>query len=277
MNQTIAGPLLSSIHAPDDLLDVHGIALNPVPNGTYWTDNPNEGVYPADWDNGKMDGFAANSGSPSMTYFSSFQYAVEWDLAQEYAIADRYFSSCLCETLPNRLFSLAGYGAGETEDFDPPPYIPVNQSVFSELGRYGVSWGYFVEDHAAGIQPLNYFDGIGAYSSQIQRWSNFYSDLQGGQLPSVNWVMPFGGGSTGLDQHPSANVTAGEDWVLNVVDDVMQSPYWNSTAIFITYDEGGGYYDHVPPPIVDGCSWVSASRSSSSRHMQRRTTSPTRS
>jgi phospholipase C len=253
MNLTDPGALMSSLQRPDDVLDApRGVALTQIPNGTFSTLNPNEGVYGADWDNGKMDGFASNSGSQAMTYFSSSQLAVEWDWAEEYAVADRYFSSCLCMTNPNRLFSLAGYGAGLTDDSGPPPYIPVNQSIFGELSRYGVSWGYYVNDPGADNFPLNYFDGVGAYASDVQSWSQFYDSLQGGTLPSVSWVMPTGGGASGVDQHPSDNVTTGEEWLVGLVDRIMQSEYWNSTAIFITYDEGGGYYDHVPPPAVDG-------------------------
>ena len=251
MNRTNPGALLSSLQPPDDVLDApKTVSLSQIPNGTYSTVNPNEGAYAADWDNGKMDGFVSNGGG--MTYFSSSQLAVEWDWAEEYAIADRYFASCICMTNPNRLFSLAGYGAGLTTDSGPPPYVPVNQSIFGELSSYGVSWGYYVRDPSADDFPLNYFDGIGTYSAQIQSFSTFYAALQQGTLPSVSWVMPVGGGASGIDQHPSANVTDGEGWLLGVVDRIMQSPYWNSTAIFITYDEGGGYYDHVPPPVVDG-------------------------
>ena len=252
MNSSHPDALMASLQKPDDVLGApRDVSLSQVPNGTSWTANPDEGVYPADWDNGKMDGFASNSGSVAMTYFSSSQLAVEWDWAVQYAISDRYFSSCLCETNPNRLFSLTGYGAGLTDDSGPPPYIPVNQSIFGELNHYGVSWGYYIQDSAADNFPLNYIDGIGAYSSNVQSWDSFYSALQQGTLPAVSWVMPVGGGASGLDQHPSANMTDGEDWLLGVVDRVMQSGYWNTTAIFITYDEGGGYYDHVAPPVVD--------------------------
>lgn len=257
MNRTNPGPLLSSLQAPDDVLGVPpstARTLSQVPNGTYWTVNPNEGVYAADWANGKMDGFSSNSGTQAMSYFSSAQFAVEWDWAVEYATADRYFASCLCMTNPNRLYSLAGYGAGLTGDSGPPPYVPVNQSIFAELNHYGVSWGYYIRGSSSDNFPLNYFDGMGAYSSQIQPWTSFYGALQQGTLPAVSWVMPVGGGSTTgeFDQHPEGNVTTGEGWLLGVVDRVMLSPYWNSTAIFIAYDEGGGYYDHVPPPMVGG-------------------------
>ena len=257
MNLTNPGPLLSSLQPPDDVLGVpQSVAqiLSPVPNGTYSTPNPVENAYPADWDNGKMDGFPSNSGSQAMTYFGSAQFAIEWDWAQEYAIADRYFSSCLCETNPNRLYSLSGYGAGITGDVGPPPYVPVNQSIFSELSHYGVSWGYYLLNPSAGNFPLDYFSGMGQYSSELQPWTSFFDALQQGTLPSVSWVMPVGGGTEfgEYDQHPSGNVTEGEVWALEVVNSVMRSSYWNSTAIFITYDEGGGYYDHVPPPVVDG-------------------------
>jgi phospholipase C len=253
LNSTRSGALAASLQEPDDVFGApKGAGLSQVSNGTYWTDNPNEDVYPSDWDGGKMDGFASNSGSVAMTYYSSNQLAVEWDWAEEYAIADRYFASCICMTNPNRLFSLAGYAGGLTTDSGPPPYFPVNQSIFGELNHYGVSWGYYVLDPTLDNFPLNYFDGMGTYSSQIQSWGSFYGALKQGTLPSVSWVMPVGGGASGLDQHPSASMTEGEGWLLGVIDRIMQSEYWNSTAIFITYDEGGGYYDHVPPPVVDG-------------------------
>ena len=181
LNTTNSGPIAASLQQPDDVLDApKGIGLSQIPNGTYATANPNEDVYPADWDNGKMDGFAANSGTVSMTYFSSSQLAVEWDWAEEYAIADRYFAACICMTDPNRLYNLAGYGAGQMGDFDPPPYIPVNQSIFAELSTYGVGWGYYVQNPAVDNFPLNYFDGGGKYSSQFQSWDSFYGALQQG-------------------------------------------------------------------------------------------------
>ncbi len=253
MNRTNPGALLSSIQAPDDLNNVsESIAstLRPVPNGTFWTANPDEGAYYEDWDQGKMDGFAANSGNQSMSYFGPAQLALEWDWAEEYAIGDRYFSSCLCQTDPNRLFSLAGYGFGQTYDFSPPPFLSVNETIFAELTHYGVSWAYYLENPSHDIFPLNYFTGVN--SSQVQSWSDFENALQEGTLPQVSWVMPVGGGAYGVDQHPSDNVTRGEYWLLDMVNSVMSSSYWNSTAIFVTYDEGGGYYDHVSPPSLDG-------------------------
>jgi phospholipase C len=240
------------IEVPTNLLNLQNPpALTQVPPGNFSTVNPTEGnrTYHLDWDNGKMDGFAANSGPQSMTYFTSSQIPIEWDWAQEYSLGDMYFSSLLTETDPNRLMSLAGVSP-ISADYGPPPNVPLNDSIMYQLSTNGISWGYYINDPSADIFPLDYFTGIDNYSQNIQSWSSFFSSLQNGTLPSVSWVMPVGGGASDVSQHPSENVTNGELWLANVVNSVMQSSYWNSSAIFLTYDEGGGYYDQVPPPIV---------------------------
>jgi phospholipase C len=251
-NKSTSNSILLSIQKPNDLVGAATRAkLSAVPNGTYATPNPGESVYVADWDDGKMDGFEANSGTQAMTYFSSSQFAIEWDWAELYAVGDSYYASCLCETDPNRLISLAGYAAGMMMDGGPPPYIPVNQSIMGELNNYGVTWAYYVDAPAVSNYPLNFFTGIDKYSGNVQSWDDFYSALSGGTLPSVSWVMPVGGTSPGVSQHPEENVMEGEQWLLGIVNSAMRSSVWNSTAIFITFDDYGGWYDHVPPPQVD--------------------------
>ncbi len=243
-----------ALQVPVNLLNLQNApALTQVPFGNYSTDNPNEGysTYHRDWDNGAMDGFAKYSGTQSMTYFTSSQIPIEWDWAEEYSIGDMYFSGALTDTNPNRLMSLAGTSPVNS-DTGPPPYLPLNQSIMYQLSTSGIRWGYYINDPSADQYPLNYFTGINQYSQNIQSWSSFFSSLQNGTLPSVSWVMPVGGDAGPVSQHPSENVTEGELWLANVVNSVMQSPYWNSSAIFITYDEGGGYYDQVPPLVVDG-------------------------
>ena len=242
------------LEVPTNLLNLQNApALIQIPSGNFSTNDPVEGdkTYHSDWDSGKMDGFVANSGPQSMTYFTSSQVAIEWDWAEEYSLGDMYFSSLLTETDPNRLMSLAGVSP-ISADYGPPPYVPGNESIMYQLSASGISWGYYISNPSDDIFPLNYFTGIGNYSQNIQSWSSFFSSLQDGTLPSVSWVMPVGGGETDVSQHPSENVTNGELWLANVVNSVMQSPYWNSSVIFITYDEGGGYYDQVAPPVVDG-------------------------
>ena len=84
-------------------------------------------------------------------------------------------------------------------------------------------------------------------AAHVQDISNFLTDIAQGQLPAVSYIVPNNDNS----EHPPAGVTAGMEHVTSLVNAVMASPYWNSTAIYITWDDWGGFYDHVVPPIVD--------------------------
>jgi phospholipase C len=257
-NVSHPSPLESLIQKPINLISVTGSApagIRAVANGTYATPDPVEGylAYHADWDHGRLDGFQASSGQQSLYYFTSDQLAIEWDWAELYSLGDMYFASYLSETAPNRLMSLAGY-TPVINDHGPPPYVPFSDSIMGELTAYHVSWGYFVMDPLRGDYPLNYFSGLNSSiaGAELHSWNQFREEAKTGTLPSVSWVMPVGGGAQGYSQGAPDNVTQGELWLLGVVDSVMQSPDWNTSAIFVTYDEGGGYYDQVPPPTLDG-------------------------
>jgi phospholipase C len=139
------------------------------------------------------------------------------------------------------------------------------------LHRANVSWGYYVVDgtepdcqnaaqvscaavqqHAAtpGIwNPLPYFDTVRADSQEanIQSVAHFYDQAHTGTLPAVSWVVPSGA----VSEHPPAPTSSGQAYVTSLVNAVMQSPDWNSTAIFLAWDDWGGFYDHVAPPTVD--------------------------
>jgi phospholipase C len=246
--------ITSQLTVPENLLTGGELSnLTAVSPGVFSTPNPVEGytAYHLDWNGGKMNGFRSNSGSQSMTYYTSSQLAIEWDLAEEYAIGDMYFSSALTATMPNRLYGIAGFSP-VINDYGPPPYIPFSETIFSELNRYHVSWGYYVYDPSLGTIILDYVYGISAYSSDIRSWTTFLGELQNNTLPAVSYIEPIGLGVTGYSQHPSDNMLAGELWLTLILQKIMYSPEWNSTAVFINYDEGGGFYDNVPPPSVDG-------------------------
>lgn len=250
-NSSAAG-LTSNLTVPSNLVTSGTISnLTAVPPGHTSTANPVEGytAYHLDWNNGKMNGFRATSGAQSMTYFSASQMAPEWVLAQQFALGDMYFATALTATMPNRLYGIAGYSP-VINDYGIPPYIPFSQSIFAELNQYGVSWSYYIAYPQEGLDVLSYFNGITQYSSNVKSWNTFMSEAASNTLPSVSYVSPIGVGVTGYSQHPSYSMTVGELWLFKVVQSIMDSPSWNSSAIFINYDEGGGYYDHVPPPVT---------------------------
>ena len=139
------------------------------------------------------------------------------------------------------------------------------------LYKAGISWGYYVvpgaepdcEQDASmsctpvdqnsstpGIwNPLPYFDTVRAdhQESNIQPVDNFYRQAKSGTLPAVSWVVP----SNAVSEHPPGQVSAGQSYVTSLVNAVMSGPDWKSTAIFISWDDWGGFYDHVVPPYVD--------------------------
>jgi phospholipase C len=139
------------------------------------------------------------------------------------------------------------------------------------LDKSGISWGYYVvsgtepdcENDAAmscepvqqnsltpGIwNPLPWFDTVKANNrlANIQSIDKFYAAAEAGTLPAVSWVVPSGA----VSEHPPAPVSYGQSYVTSLVNAVMNSPNWDSSAIFVSWDDWGGFYDHVVPPAVD--------------------------
>jgi len=226
----------------------------------YWvngssTANPVEGqlTYENDFDGGRMDGYGRYSGVQSLAYFDYHQVAAYWNYAEEYGLANDYFASALTTTTPNRLLLLTG-DSPVSQNYGPPPFIQYNNTIVGQLSAHSVSWGYYDFLSAYGtvgnVYPINFTLGMTPDDlNRVRDVSALFSDLSDGSgLPSVNFVMALG--SDSLDEHPPQNVTAGELWAVSVVNAIMKSSYWPSSAIFVTWDEGGGYYDHVPPPQV---------------------------
>jgi phospholipase C len=151
----------------------------------------------------------------------------------------------------------------------PPDYAWTD--LTSLLYRAGVSWGYYVVNgtepdcandgdvtcapvkqnaKTPGIwNPLPYFDTVKADGQlgNIQSVDRFLGAASAGTLPAVSWVVP----SNDVSEHPPASVANGQAYVTSLINAVMKGPDWDSTAIFLSWDDWGGFYDHVQPPSVD--------------------------
>ncbi len=97
--------------------------------------------------------------------------------------------------------------------------------------------------------PLPYFDTVRAdgQEANIQSVDRYYTAAKTGTLPAVSWVVPSGA----VSEHPPGAVSAGQSYVTSLINAAMTGPQWNSTAIFLAWDDWGGFYDHVAPPTVD--------------------------
>ena len=247
--------VIASLSSPINLLQNRSLLdeLSPVAPGTFSTPDPIEGntAYHLDWNGGLMNGFEGGSGPYSMTYYTAAQLAPIWDLAEEYSLGDMYFAPVLSESAPNTMYYLAGY-TPVMDDYGPPPSIPFSQTIMGELESYGVSWGFFIpyQNQSATYSEWNLVSGMNSHLGDVLPWSSFVSDLSSGNVPSVSWIFAQDG--NGVDQGAPSNVLKGEMWLLYLINEIEQSPIWDSAAITITWDDPGGYYDQVSPPVVGG-------------------------
>ena len=201
-------------------------------------------------------------------------------------LADDFFSSMLGPTFPNHLYIASG-AAGPVNITGTYSWLSNNTVVGDLGGSYpyenlhlgwgtlaqelmaaNVSWNWYTGDSPATTgsawSPLplfSYFQNNPAVlAAHVKGTQDFASDVNGGKLGAITWVSPgswtpptYPSGCAGIDtsEHPPARIDCGMDYVSYLVNTVMKSPYWNSTAIVITWDDWGGFYDHVPPPQVD--------------------------
>lgn len=210
----------------------------------------------ADYDQGRMDGFVEqmalvdpSASNTPMGYYNATQLGGLWQLAHRFVLCEAYFASVLGPTVPNRLYAMAGSSAGVTSDL--LPYGTELPTIFDQLSSYGLSWNYFYEPTALPSLPSELFPlaESSVKLANLEPLSALPSAIAAGALPAVTFVDPE---DSPYSMHPPENVRVGEAWLLATVQAIEASPAWNSTVVFVTWDEGGGYYDHVAPPIVDG-------------------------
>lgn len=241
-----------------DVDGLTGTESNPGPDGDV-------GVYPqadaivafdpphgwnpshAQWNEGAMDGFVqayADAGSPMpseiMGYFDRTTLPISYALADNYALCQRWFASVMGPTWPNRFHLHLGTSNG-TKTNDAVTGLP---SIFDRLDEAGVSNMYYSSN-----VPFTLTYGKVQGVAKLQ---DFLAACADGTLPSFCMVDPIftNGETVGNDDHPPADVTMGQAFISTVVAAVSASPLWNKCLLVLTYDEHGGFFDHVPPPTT---------------------------
>ncbi len=200
------------------------------------------------WNEGLNDGFvrAYEDGGATgldevMGYYVRDQLATFYQLADQYVVCDRWFCSVMGPTWPNRFYLHLGTSDGQQGN-DEVSGLP---SIFDRLADAGVSHRYYYSGLPFPLVYGTLFD-----SPHMVGIEEFFADAQDGNLPGFCMVEPVltALNTIGNDDHPPADVAEGQAFIASVYHALAQSPNWERTLLIITYDEHGGFYDHVSPP-----------------------------
>ena len=201
--------------------------------------------------------FTDVDGVRAMGYYDGTDLPYYYFMASQFATSDRWFSPVMLRTQPNRLYSLAATSAGHVYPATPGAPPLANQTIFDLLQAAGVTWKVYVTDLTYATPPiqdstLNMFASASKYAKNIVPVSQFLTDLTNGTLPSVAYIDP--GFSSGRDEHPGlddgapgGSIQLGSQYVSTLINALMQSSSWQDSVFILTFDEFGGFYDHVPP------------------------------
>lgn len=231
-------------------------------------------------------GCAAGQAPDVMGWHDAREIPNYWAYAQNFVLQDKMFEPNASWSLPSHLFLVSGWSAYCTRPGDvtscvnaldgPPSKLNTSKNDYAWtdltylMHQANISWAYYLTEGSepdcaddamlcqakpqskkvSGIwNPLPAFDTVKQDNqlANIQTVDKFFAAAKDGTLPAVSWVVP----ENKVSEHPPASVHIGQAYVTSLVNAVMQGPDWNSTAIFLTWDDWGGFYDHVAPPVVD--------------------------
>ena len=214
-------------------------------------------------DGGKMDGFVRalqvrqQDGAVAMGYYDRRDLPFHWAVADQYVLFDRFFSSSLQGGDANHSFWVSGR-----------PKVQGGPTIFDRLQQRGISWKFYVGRHDPNLNirtppsrrtarwgrvlddvpilKLARFADDRRLASRIVDLDQYYQDLQEGTLPAVSFIVDYG-----ASEHPPGDLALGQQLVRSLINALMASSSWKDSAFLYSYDDWGGWYDHVRPPKVD--------------------------
>jgi len=196
------------------------------------------------YENQSIDGFVGHP--ENYGYFTCADIPYYCRLADSGVLFDKYFTVSALASLPNHMAIVAGSTLGFHTDWNTSgqafPWRS-NATILDEMDASGVSWGYYDCDYNE--CPLAFFTQSGGWSSRVAEPDALISQIKHGALPQVSFVMP---DSDDDSDQPPGSLAAGQQWVKTVVDDLNSTGYLGSTVVLLTWDDSGGWYDHVVPP-----------------------------
>ena len=243
------------------LYDTVGNPVHPFHSGTVCTENlsPSWNESHIDVDGGRMDKFMKTStsvpsvidptGTRAMGYYDWTDFPYYYALASTFGTSDRFFSALQANTLPNRMYLFAASSFGHIYPDKPPAGGWTHPTIFDHLDKAKVSWRYYYQDTTESSVYLKQWATYARDADHVFPISRWYNDIQDeSTLPSVIFIDR--AAMDGLDEHPGHNLQLGAANTAKIVNSLLQSPSWASSVFVLTYDEGGGFYDHVPPVPV---------------------------
>jgi len=195
------------------------------------------------WDHGTNRGFVGACGPAAMGYWTGEDLPFYYSLAKQFPIGDRYFASVMAQTYPNRRFLLAGTALGDvsTDAAGVSSVDAPNGTIFDRLDACGISWkDYYPDLPSCALFLPNYLDNL--TDGKVAHFEQFLSDAAAGTLPQFSLIDPYVN-----DSEENHDISIGEAYAATMINAVLHSPSWEKTALILTYDEHGGWYDHVPP------------------------------
>jgi phospholipase C len=197
--------------------------------------------------------FSDTDGVRGMAYYDGDDLPFYYFMASSFGTSDRWFSPVMARSPANHMYALSGTSRGHVYGWGGL----TNPTIFDLLQSAGITWKVYVTDLTYAVPPvndsyLNEFAMAAKYPQNFVPVSQFLTDSQNGTLPSVSYIDA--GYNSGRDEHPGlddgapgGSVQTGSHYVSTLIDGLMQSTSWQDSVFILTWDEFGGFYDHVPP------------------------------